>query len=86
MLLSALMLCVVIVPLAAGALQAPPETTSRPDASGLRTAYALVVAHADRQLGFVFHRSGRTHARRCFTGKRCGARTSPSTVAAGSCS
>lgn len=51
MLLSALMLCVVIVPLAAGALHAPPETTSVPDASGPRTAYALVLAHADRQLG-----------------------------------
>jgi beta-lactamase regulating signal transducer with metallopeptidase domain len=51
MLLSALMLCVVIVPLAAGALRAQPETTSRRDASEPRTAYALVVAHADRQLG-----------------------------------
>jgi BlaR1 peptidase M56/Protein of unknown function (DUF3738) len=50
MLLSALMLCVVIVPLAAGALRAP-ETASRPDASGATAAYALVVAHADRQLG-----------------------------------
>jgi beta-lactamase regulating signal transducer with metallopeptidase domain len=51
MLLSALVLCVMIVPLAAGALQAPLETTSRPDASAPRTPYALVVAHADRQLG-----------------------------------
>jgi beta-lactamase regulating signal transducer with metallopeptidase domain len=51
MLLSALMLCVVIVPLAAGALQVPPETTSRPDSSAPRTRYALVVAHADGQLG-----------------------------------
>jgi beta-lactamase regulating signal transducer with metallopeptidase domain len=51
MVLSALMLCVVIVPLAAGALQAPPETTVAPDASGLRTAYALVVVRADRALG-----------------------------------
>jgi beta-lactamase regulating signal transducer with metallopeptidase domain len=51
MLLSALMLCVVIVPLAAGALQVQPETTSRLDTSGPRTPYALVVAHADRQLG-----------------------------------
>jgi hypothetical protein len=51
MLLSALMLCVVIVPLAAGALQVPPETTSRPGLSGPRTPYALVVAHANRQLG-----------------------------------
>jgi beta-lactamase regulating signal transducer with metallopeptidase domain len=51
MLLSALLLCVVMVPLAAGALQAPSKTPSRPDASGPRTAYALVVAHADRQLG-----------------------------------
>jgi beta-lactamase regulating signal transducer with metallopeptidase domain len=50
-LLSALMLCVVIVPLAAGALQVPPATTSRPGLSGPRTPYALVVAHADRQLG-----------------------------------
>jgi hypothetical protein len=50
MVLSALMLCVIFVPLAAGALQAP-ETPSRPDASLRRTAYALVVAHADRQLG-----------------------------------
>jgi beta-lactamase regulating signal transducer with metallopeptidase domain len=48
MLLSALMLCVVIVPMAAGALQAQPDTTSRPDAAGATTAYALVVAHADR--------------------------------------
>ena len=51
MLLSALMLCVVIVPLAAGALQMPPATTSRTAASASRSAYALVVAHADRQLG-----------------------------------
>jgi hypothetical protein len=51
MLLSALMLGVVIVPLAAGALQSPPETTARPGATGPRTPYALVVAHADRQLG-----------------------------------
>jgi hypothetical protein len=51
MLLSALMLCVLIVPLAAGALQVPPELTSRPDAPGRGTSYALVVARADRQLG-----------------------------------
>jgi beta-lactamase regulating signal transducer with metallopeptidase domain len=50
-LLSALMLCVVIVPLAAGALTALPESTSRRGSSGARTAYSLVVAHADRQLG-----------------------------------
>jgi hypothetical protein len=50
-LLSALMLCVVIVPLAAGALTALPEATSRRDSSGTRAAYSLVVAHADRQLG-----------------------------------
>jgi beta-lactamase regulating signal transducer with metallopeptidase domain len=51
MLLSALMLCVVIVPLAAGALQTPLESAAPPDASGLRTAYALVVVRADRELG-----------------------------------
>ncbi|MGQ0737407.1 MAG: M56 family metallopeptidase [Acidobacteriota bacterium] len=51
MLVSAVMLCAVIVPLAAGALQAPPETAAGPGASGFRTAYALVVVRADRELG-----------------------------------
>ena len=51
MLLSALLLCVFIVPLAAGALQELPETTSRPGTWPSRAAYALVVAHADGQLG-----------------------------------
>jgi beta-lactamase regulating signal transducer with metallopeptidase domain len=51
MLLSALMLCVVIVPLAAGAMQAPTDTTSRLGASATRTTYALVLTHIDGQLG-----------------------------------
>jgi hypothetical protein len=51
MLLSALMLGVAIVPLAAGALQSPPEPASRLDGSGTKTPYALVVAHADGRLG-----------------------------------
>jgi beta-lactamase regulating signal transducer with metallopeptidase domain len=51
MLLSALMCSVVIVPLAAGALQAPSETTSRLDASGTPATYALVVTHMYGQLG-----------------------------------
>jgi beta-lactamase regulating signal transducer with metallopeptidase domain len=51
MVLSALMLCVVIVPLAAGALQSPPDASSRPEGSEAGTAYALVVAHADGRLG-----------------------------------
>jgi beta-lactamase regulating signal transducer with metallopeptidase domain len=49
MLLSALTLCVVIVPLAAGALQPQPEASQ--SASGTGAAYALVIAHADRQFG-----------------------------------
>lgn len=63
--LSGLILCVLIVPLAAGALQAPP-----PGATPLRgatatsvtvhavTAYALVVADADGRLGPELRRAG----------------------------
>jgi beta-lactamase regulating signal transducer with metallopeptidase domain len=57
--LSGLILCVLIVPLAAGALQAPP-LHAPPVSVPAVTAYALVVANADGQLGPELRRAGTT--------------------------
>jgi beta-lactamase regulating signal transducer with metallopeptidase domain len=61
--LSGIGLCVVIVPLAAGALQAPPprvapERNAAPVSVPVVTAYALVVARADGQPGPGLRRAG----------------------------
>jgi uncharacterized protein (TIGR03435 family) len=61
--LSGLTLGVVIVPLAAGALQAPPARATPPQRAPsvdapATTAYALVVAHPDGRLGPHLRRAG----------------------------
>jgi beta-lactamase regulating signal transducer with metallopeptidase domain len=61
--LSGIILCVLIVPLAAGALQAPPPRQAPPRGTtsvGVPavTTYALVVAHADGHLGPELKRTG----------------------------
>jgi beta-lactamase regulating signal transducer with metallopeptidase domain len=63
MLLSGISLCVVVVPLAAGALQPPPQrATPSPNTSSVGvsvvTGYALVVARTDGQLGPELRRAG----------------------------
>jgi beta-lactamase regulating signal transducer with metallopeptidase domain len=61
--LSGIIFCVLIVPLAAGALQAPPPRATPPRGAtsvGVPAlpAYALVVAHADGRLGPELRRAG----------------------------